>query len=587
MIVPMKKVTVIVQSKDVDSTLRVLGRSGVLHVEHQNVPVSENITSLEHRSHALSKAIEALPDATSTTATHTHDQPVKLMHQIFELVDKQEILKEGMKKIEKDISTWREWGDFDPEFIYDLEKKNIWVRLCKLAKKEIQQVPSGVILEELFRKGNIFYCALISREEVTFPFEILQLPEQGLNEMASDLKKEQQKLEDIEKELHALSKYKNALILYQKQLTSIIEFNKVRTGLGSFERLSYVRGYCPVHNVRFLEKLAEDERWGFIVEDPLEDDNVPTLIKNPRWIEMITPVFQLIKTIPGYREMDISFWFLLFFSVFFGMLVGDAGYGLVFLIANLFFHVRLRCKVKNKSIFFLIYVLSGCAVIWGVLTGTFFGQAAYLSQTLKPLLPLLRENENMQAICFFIGTIHLSVAHAWKFIRKMPSVKAFSEAGWICMLWLAYFIAKALILSQVFPRDARWLFVIGSTLIILCTNPTKNIFKTVGSGIGDFLLHIVNSFTDVVSYIRLFAVGAATVAVADAFNQMASGIGQGTIFAGFLTAFILLFGHTLNILLSAMAILVHGVRLNVLEFSSHLNMEWSGVEYAPFKKEED
>ena len=95
----------------------------------------------------------------------------------------------------------------------------------------------------------------------------------------------------------------------------------------------------------------------------------------------------------------------------------------------------------------------------------------------------------------------------------------------------------------------------------------------------------MNSFTDVVSYIRLFAVGAATVAVADAFNQMASGIGHGNLFAGFLTAFVLLFGHTLNILLGAMAILVHGVRLNVLEFSSHLNMEWSGVEYAPFKQE--
>ena len=100
-------------------------------------------------------------------------------------------------------------------------------------------------------------------------------------------------------------------------------------------------------------------------------------------------------------------------------------------------------------------------------------------------------------------------------------------------------------------------------------------------------MHIVNSFTDVVSYIRLFAVGAATVAVADAFNQMASGVGGNSIVAGFAAALILLFGHTLNILLGAMAILVHGVRLNVLEFSSHLNMEWSGMEYSPFKNRGD
>jgi len=153
------------------------------------------------------------------------------------------------------------------------------------------------------------------------------------------------------------------------------------------------------------------------------------------------------------------------------------------------------------------------------------------------------------------------------------------------MLWLAYFIAKTLILGQSFPQAAKWLLIIGPGLIILCTNPSRNIFKTVSQGLGGFLIHVVSSFTDVVSYIRLFAVGAATVAVADAFNQMASGIGHGNLLAGLLTAVVLLFGHTLNILLCAMAVLVHGVRLNVLEFSSHLNMEWSGVEYTPFKQE--
>ncbi len=166
----------------------------------------------------------------------------------------------------------------------------------------------------------------------------------------------------------------------------------------------------------------------------------------------------------------------------------------------------------------------------------------------------------------------------------MPSPTAFSEAGWIFMLWGAYFLAKMLILGQTFPFFGKWLLMAGAALIILFTSPGRNIFKGIGLGLGDFLLHVVNSFTDVVSYVRLFAVGAATVAVADAFNQMAFSIGFDGVLKGFLTAFVLLFGHTLNILLGAMAILVHGIRLNVLEFSSHMNMEWSGVEYSPFKK---
>jgi len=584
MIVPMKKVTVIVQSKDVDSTLRALASSGVLHVEHQNVPISEDITSLEQRYSDLGRTIEALTGPTDEAAIHEH--PVRLIHEILELLDKQEALKEGIKKIQKDIATWQDWGDFDPELIYNLEERHIWVRLCRISRKEMQNLPDGVILEELFRKGKISYCAIISRKEISLPFEALQLPEQGLSAMQMGLVRERQRLEEIEKKLHELSEYKNALLSYQGHLASLIEFNKVRAGVGGFERLSYLMGYCPAYNLKSLEELAMNERWGFIAEDPLEHDNVPTLIKNPRWIEIIRPVFRMMNTMPGYREVDISLWFLLFFSVFFGILVGDAGYGAIFFIVNLFCHIKFRNRVKNKAMFFLIYVLSVCAIAWGVLTGTFFGQA-YLSQRIKPLLPLLREDVNVQAICFLIGALHLSIAHLWRFIRKMPSIKAFSEAGWICMLWVAYFIARSLILGEAFPVNAKWLFAIASALIILCTNPTRNIFKTIGSGIGDLLLHIVNSFTDIVSYIRLFAVGAATVAVADAFNQMASGIGYGNILAGFSTALILLFGHTLNILLAAMAILVHGVRLNVLEFSSHLNMEWSGVEYAPFKHKGD
>jgi len=87
----------------------------------------------------------------------------------------------------------------------------------------------------------------------------------------------------------------------------------------------------------------------------------------------------------------------------------------------------------------------------------------------------------------------------------------------------------------------------------------------------------------VVSYIRLFAVGLATVAIADAFNNIAANLGWSSLITGFFAALILLFGHTLNMLLGGMAILVHGVRLNVLEFSSHLGMEWAGYKYTPFK----
>ena len=99
------------------------------------------------------------------------------------------------------------------------------------------------------------------------------------------------------------------------------------------------------------------------------------------------------------------------------------------------------------------------------------------------------------------------------------------------------------------------------------------------------LLNFVNSFTDIVSYIRLFAVGLATVAIADAFNKMAMGIGFNSVLTGLATALILLLGHTLNIILGPLAVLVHGVRLNVLEFCNHVDIRWSGFSYKPLREE--
>lgn len=582
MIVKMKKITLVVQAKDVEPTLISLGKLGLLHIEHQNVTEGEEITEAERKYHSLSKAIEILPDTGGDK--NSHKDPEDFAREALDLVYEKEIILESLRKINKDIETWKAWGDFDPELVDSLKDKGISVQLCRLTKKQIKEAPDGIIVEKLFKKGNVHYCAIISQKDMDLEFDILNLPVKSLGEMIAEEKKQRDRLAGIDKRLVEIAGYKNMLVSRKRHLEFVLEFNGAREGMGRFESLSYIKGYCPIHAVNSLERRAKAEKWGLLVEDPDENDNVPTLIKNPRWIEMIKPVFQVIKTIPGYREVDISFWFLLFFSVFFGMLIGDAGYGVVFFIVNLFCHAKFKKRVRDKSIFILTYILSISTIIWGILTGTFFGQL-WLSTTVKPLLPFLRESRNIQALCFFIGAFHLSIAHTWKFIRKMPSLKAFSEAGWVCMLWAAYFLARMLILSEAFPELGKYLFICGAALVILCTNPTKNIFKTVGSGIGGLLLNVINAFTDTVSYIRLFAVGAATVAVADAFNQMALSIGYGNIISGFFTALVLIFGHTLNILLGAMAVLVHGVRLNVLEFSSHLNMEWSGIEYKPFKQE--
>ena len=144
MIVKMKKITVVTQSKDIDTALKALARAGVLHIEHQRAPLSEDVSRLEERYNVVSRAIEVLPDKQDTKAII--DDVDSLAHKIIELNDEKEVLLESLKKADRDIAVWEEWGDFDPEIIDDLKDRNLWIRLCAITKKDIKNIPEGVIL---------------------------------------------------------------------------------------------------------------------------------------------------------------------------------------------------------------------------------------------------------------------------------------------------------------------------------------------------------------------------------------------------------------------------------------------------------
>jgi V/A-type H+-transporting ATPase subunit I len=275
--------------------------------------------------------------------------------------------------------------------------------------------------------------------------------------------------------------------------------------------------------------------------------------------------------------------FLIFFAIFFGILIGDAGYGLVYILITLGLQKKMKLNTELKTTFSLFYLLGSCAIVWGVLTGTFFGQSWLLALGYKPLVPQLNDANVMQTFCFFLGALHLSIAHSWQAYMKLPSLKVLADVGYICILWTAFFLARTLILGDTFPLEGLWLFTAGITLVILFASPQRNVLRAIGEGLGTIALSLMNNITDVISYIRLFAVGLATLAIAETTNTLASGFGEGVV-ALVAGAAIILIGHTLNIILGPMSVLVHGVRLNVLEFSGHANVTWSGFAFEPLKE---
>ncbi len=588
MIVPMKKIAIIVQSEDSGRALHSLRSLGALHLEHQNPPSGKDINSIKDDIASLDKVVNIL--SSPELAGKSGIRGVRLLkdwrftvQHILDAVARVDHLIEYSRSLAAQIAAWEAWGDFDPGALLSLRDKGVNIKLCRIPLKELPRTSEKIIVKKIFASKEAVYCALISREKMDLPYKDEGLPKMSLTEMRARLTDNDDITRTLKETLRKYTCYLGRYLEIRKAFRKELEFHEALHGMGDAGRIAYVVGYAPRDKVAAVKDKAKSERWGISIKDPSPEDAVPTLIRNPAWISMINPVFKLLEIIPGYGELDISFWFLTFFSIFFGMLIGDAGIGAIFVILTAFAQGRFGKRGKDQSAYYLFYMLSACAIIWGLLTGTIFGQA-WLPSWYKPLVPALRDDRTIQALCFLIGAVHLSVAHIWRAILKSPSAACLADIGWTLILWGGFFLARVLVLGELFPSYGTWLFASGAILVLFFTSPSRNILKSAGAGAGALALNFVNSFTDIVSYIRLFAVGLATVAVADAFNSMAMDVGFGNIFSGIVTALIVVIGQALNVVLGPMSVLVHGVRLNVLEFSSHVDIKWSGFGYNPLKE---
>jgi V/A-type H+-transporting ATPase subunit I len=592
MIVPMKKVTVITGEKDADSAVLGLRRLGVLHVEHRERPEGADINKLQEDIFLLQSAVEALSEKEFISESAVSEGK-KLedwnftCHHIVDLRKRLEQLGEFGRHLVSESLKWQEWGDFQPQAVKELAKQNIYLKFYQIPLKEIKNLPEDVFVQKARVAGSIAYCIVVSKGERALSYKEITLPNMGLSEMRSRLSENELAMSAIKNELIKLASWRNKLLSIRQSLENELEFYQAIGGMGRSGPISYISGYAPFDKAALITQTAKKEQWGLVVSEPSAEDNVPVLIRNPRWISLVNPIFKFLEILPGYREQDISLLFLIFFSIFFGVLIGDAGYGMVYAFITFLLQRKAGKKGLGASSFFLFYILSLCAIIWGLCTGTFFGQEWVLKAGYKPFVPALNDERAFQRLCFFLGALHLSIAHLWRGILKAPSLGALGDLGSACVLWGAFFIAKALILGDALPSFAIWLLIPGAALIVIFTCPQKNIFKSAEEWIAWLVtlpFSFMGNFADVVSYIRLFAVGLAGVAIADAFNAMAAMVGRGNMPMSILAAAIALIGNALGLVLGPVSVLVHGVRLNLLEFSGHMGLSWSGSPYKPLKE---
>ena len=640
MIVPMKKVSLIIREDKKAETLKKLRKLGIVHIEitegsgERLATLQEQIALLESAMFTIGKRKNIEPKDVSTTEALSVATKVQALD-----AEKKQCGAERIA-LSSELDRLKSWGDIDPRSIGDLESKGYEISFYEMPKTEYELFDESIRTVRIdATKSTVRFMLLKSnKEELDEAVKSLNayrlaLPQLSTSEIKQHLSELSSRIDEIDETISSNACYvesiKRAIGATEKE----IEFETYATGMAN-EKLSpesetplsvsYFTGYIEAENLDRLKQIAQSNSWGLLVEEPSVEDNVPTKLKNNKFVSLIYPLTDFLGTVPGYFEYDISGWFLAFILIFFGIIFGDGGYGLfICAVAAIPIIKSLIAKKQISPMFLLVGLFGLSTVLWGTLTCTWFGLSpeqlpAWLKSLSIPVIsnvyadkiwyPFwtngaagLTTAQNLQIFCFSLALIQLTVAHIKGALRNKGSIKMLGDIGSILQLLGIYYLVLSLVVNaEVFSFGlviggipvgtvAIALIGIGFVLSFVFSNYEGSIIKSILSSLTNIvsvLLGVVNVFSDIVSYIRLWAVGLAGAAISATVNELAGPL-LGNFMFMIIAIILLVFGHGLNMILNILSVIVHGIRLNTLEFSSHLDMSWSGHKFKPFKEQID
>ena len=639
MIVPMKKVSLIIMGDKKSETLTKLRKMGVMHIEIAEgnggriSELKEKISMIENSIFSIEEKVKKNKEVKDAT----NEQAMTAAKEVFALAEEKKSFQSEQISLKSEIDRIKNWGDFEPEMVNYLVSKGVDIAFYEIPKAEYEALGENVKTIRLEETKTSVKCIVIyagTEEEAEFIQPLnnyrLELPKMSISAMQNRIEELDGCINSIDEKIVSYAGYVAAMKNVVKACEKEIEFEVYATGMAD-ETLSsdgennvsvaYFTGYIEAENVDCIKQAAESNSWGLLVEDPTEEDNVPTKLKNNKFVSLIYPLTDFLGTVPGYFEYDISGWFLFFILIFFGMIFGDGGYGLLITaVAAVPIVKSLAAKKEVPATFLLVGLFGVATILWGTLTCTWFGLSPeQLPNWLKALsIPVisnvyadkiwypfwtqgqagLTTAQNMQIFCFTLALIQLVIAHIKGVARNRKSLNMLGDVGSILQLIGIYYVVLSLVVNaQVFSFGlviggipvglvAIAFVAVGFILSFVFANYAGNIVESILASVKDIvsvLLGVVNVFSDIVSYIRLWAVGLAGAAISSTVNELASPL-LGNFMLMVIAIVLLVFGHGLNMILNVLSVIVHGIRLNTLEFSSHLNMSWSGHKFKPFEE---
>jgi V/A-type H+-transporting ATPase subunit I len=601
MIIPMKKYSFLVYHREYTDFLNDLQKIGILHVieKESGEFADEKLREQYNLINQFNAAIKFLQkrEVENKSTSIAKADGLKIIEEIQNVQSEIELKTQQLSSLKKEISIIRPWGDFSFENIDKLREHGYNVRffICP-AKKFDAEWKSLYNIEEINHLGGQTYFIFVQEgeENIEINAEEIRLPETSLSGL---LKKQKEMGEILVKseeifDLYA-RKYIPLLISSRDKLQEQFEFENVvfNTEKQAEEKLMLLEGWVPEDKAEEINSFLNNSGIYYITSKPESGDKIPVKLRNSRFSKLFEPIAKLYS-LPDYKELDLTPFFAPFFMMFFGFCFGDAGYGLLFLIGASIY--RLRAKSNIKPLLTLVQILGGSTIIFGLLSGTLFGVDLIKADIpfLSSLKDLFLDPEEMFYFAIILGGIQIIFGMMVKIlnITKQFGFKyALSTLGWIILI-----ISSALYIMfknklGIGSQGLKYLYflVLASSMIMILflNNPEKGILGNIGKGLGDVYFTATGVFGDLLSYIRLFALGISSSILGYVFNYLALEMsGDTIILSQIIFLLILVVGHSINIFMAALGAFVHPLRLTFVEFYKNAGFAGGGKEYKPFKK---
>lgn len=611
MIVPMKKVSLLIYHREYSPFIESLRDVGVVHI-HENEQRSAADDELREKLQLIKRVGEMKQRLSYRPAT---ESPYRVEHEGANLLGMLEgkfrTIEQGEQLIassRKELGMYELWGDFSPSLIDSLRKGGWQVRFFSSPdnafRPEWEEAFDLFIIRE---SGGQKYFVVIGpdSEETQWPdADPFVFPTFPAAELRNRIKAETENVRRAHENLDRIAQDAVCgLEAYRQELFEAVDRMKVVGASEGVvdEKIKALEGWVPVDREQELIRFLESRDVYYEISRSTPEDDVPTQLKNNKFSKLFEPIGAMYS-LPNYNELDLTAFFAPFFMLFFGLCMGDGGYGLLIFAGCLLAKKKMPAMANYLK---LGQWLGISTMVVGVLTGSFFGIA--LDSVTWPWLQGVKQyfitegnyghlfggyNPLMFA-SFGLGIIQILLGmslNVVKITKQHGFLYAASSLGWILLL-VALMIAFGLpALGVALPLPLLYLLYgimgISALAIFFLNSPKKNIFINFGAGIWDSYNMATGLLGDILSYVRLFALGLTGSILGGVFNMIAFDMTatMSPLFRWILVLFILLVGHALNFAIAMIGAFVHPMRLTFVEFYKSAGFEGMGKKYTPFKR---